>query len=371
MLKVLVVGGGPAGSLSAINLSKKAEVTVIEAKGAAGFPVKCGGLISEDCFEKLREYCRAEKALQNRINGALFFSPSGKYAELIGSSRAVVVERKLLDTLLLTEASKNSEVRLKTRFNGASGRKVRLVEGGVKRFEEYDYVIGADGAESSVARVFNFSRPEIFSGKQYLMEFEAMDSRMVELYFGRRYSDGFFAYAIPVEKDVARVGVVSKSNPSSFLDRLLNEHPSVSERAGRSVYEVNSGPIPIGIVNFVRENVALVGDSAGMVKPYTGGGLYYLLRASEILGDSFPSLSRFRETYMREFGKEYTMGERIRRLYDVLEDEDYDFLIDLAGSLDFSQVHMDRPSTAFRLVPEVVKMAKRPGIVARVIRALF
>lgn len=368
---MLVVGAGPAGSLSAINLSKKAEVTVIEARGSAGFPVKCGGLISEDCFERLKGYCRAEKALQNRINGAFFFSPSGKYAELVGRSRAVVVERKLLDALLLREASKNSEVRLRTRFDSGTANKVRLVENGVERFEEYDYVVGADGAESRVAKTFGFSRPEIFSGKQYLMEFEALDSGMVELYFGRKYSEGFFAYAIPVEKDVARVGVVSKKDPSSFLDRLLREHPSVSERAGRSVYEVNSGPIPIGLVDFVRENAALIGDSAGMVKPYTGGGLYYLLRASEILGEHFPSLNEFKEEYMREFGKEYLAGEKIRKLYEVLGDGDYDFLIELAENVDFSQVHMDRPSTAFRLIPEVMKIAKRPGLAVRIAKALF
>ncbi|WP_456368871.1 geranylgeranyl reductase family protein [Geoglobus sp.] len=368
---MLVVGAGPAGSLAALNLSKKSEVTIVEAKGSAGFPVKCGGLVSEDCFEGLKRYCGAEKAMQNRIRGAFFFSPSGRYAELVGKSGAVVLERKVLDALLLREASRRSEVRMKTRFERADGNRVVLSESGKSKVEEYDLVVGADGAESTVSRAFGFDRPEIFSGKQYLMEFEPLDRSMVELYFGKSYSDGFFAYAIPVESDIARVGVVSRGTAWRYLDRLLKEHPSVSERAGRRIFEVNSGPIPIGLVDFVRGNAVLVGDSAGMVKPYTGGGMYYLLRASELLGKSFPDLELFRNSYMREFGREYSAGERIRRLYDVLEDEDYEFLVGLAESVDFSVIHMDAPSTAFRLIPEVLKLIRKPSLVVKISRALF
>ena len=370
-MRALVVGAGPAGSLAAINISEKAEVTLVEAKGSSGFPVKCGGLISEDCFEGLEKYCRAKKAMQNRIRGAFFFSPSGRYAELTGRSRAVVVERKVLDALLLREASKRAEVRMKTRFEGVHEKKVRITEAGVTRFEEYDFIIGADGAESSVAKTFNFERPAIFTAKQYLMEFETLDSHMVELYFGRRYSDGFFAYASPVDDGLARVGVVSRSNPSRYLERLLSEHPSASQRAGKSVLEVNSGPVPIGLVDFVNGNAALIGDSAGMVKPYTGGGLYYLLRASEVLGEWFPNLNGFRTAYMREFGREYRAGERIRRMYDVLDDGEYDFLVDLAKNLDFSQVHMDSPSTALRLIPELVRLIRKPGLALKVAKILL
>ncbi|WP_456478373.1 geranylgeranyl reductase family protein [Geoglobus ahangari] len=367
---MLVVGGGPAGSLSAANLSERAEVTLVEAKGVSGFPAKCGGLISEDCFEALSRYCRASRALQNRIDGAFFFSPSGRYAELRGKSRAVVVERKALDPMLLQAASKSVDVRMKTRFDGADGGKVRLVEQGEERFERFDIVIGADGPESMVARTYGFERPEIFTGKQYLMEFEPIDERMVELYFGKKYSSGFFAYVIPVEKDVARVGVVSRGNTSVHLERLLTSHPSVSERAGRSIYEVNSGPIPIGLVDFVRDGVALVGDSAGMVKPYTGGGMYYLLRAAELLGEHFPDMEGFRKSYLKEMGREYSSGERIRRLYDSLDDEDYDFLIEVARDVDFSSLHMDSPSTALKLLPEVLKLVKRPSIAVKIARAM-
>jgi len=370
-LKVAIVGAGPAGTLTSLNLSEKAEIVIFEAKQSPGFPVKCGGLISEDCFKELKKYCKVERSLINKIRGAFFISPSGKYAEVAGKTGSAVIERKILDSMLLKEAGKIADIRMKSRVFEISENTIKIVSQKEKYSEAFDAVIGADGAESIVAKELGFERPEIFSGKQYLMEFEAIQKDMVELYFGKRYSDGFFGYAIPLSEDVARVGVVSRENPSQYLERLIDEHPSVSERIGRSVFEVNSGAIPIGLINFVMGNAVLIGDAAGMVKPYTGGGIYYLLKAAEMLGEFFPDLRKFRQTYMSRLSREYTVGERIRRLYDILDTKDYDTLVEIAREIDFSEVHMDRPSTALSALPKIFKMVKNVSLASKMVRAFF
>jgi len=369
--RVLVVGAGPSGSLTALNLHEKAEVTILEAKSSAGFPVRCAGLISKDCYNSLKNYCNAWKSKLNEIRGAFFFSPSGRYLEVRGKSEAVVVERKILDRLLLEEASKHAEVRMRTRFIECHGERVvmRNVDG--TSTARYHFIIGSDGVESRVAKSLGYKRPDLFLAIQYTMEIEVIDERMVELYFGKRYSDGFFAYIVPIDEMMARVGVLSRETPLIYLKKLLEKHPSVSKRKKRSIIEVNFGAVPIGLVDFVKENTALVGDSAGMVKPYTGGGLYYLLRAAEILAKEFPNLQNFKKRYMKEMGKEYRAGEKIRRLYDILDDRDYDFLISLASNLDLSEVHMDRPSSAFKLIPAFLKMLKSFHIAKKVMRALI
>ncbi len=356
-MKVAIVGGNIAGSLSAINL--KCDVVIFEEHKSAGFPVSCAGLISEDCYEKLKEY--GANADLNEIKGAFFFSPSGKHVEVVGKSKAVVVERKILDSQLLRRASKKAEVRINSKVVEVSESEVAFVKGGKISKESFDYIIGADGVNSTVAKSFGFERPKIFSALQILVEFEPVDEKFVELYFGKKYSDGFFAYAIPVDSDLARVGVVSRSDPKFYLKRLLNEHPSVSERVGKSVLELNAGAIPVGLVNFVKGNVTLVGDAAGMVKPYTGGGIYYSLVAAELLGEHFPDLKKFEKAYRRKMWREFYVGEKIRRLYDVLEDEDYDELVKIASDVDFSEIHMDRPSTLLKIIlknPKILKLAK-------------
>ena len=355
-MRVLIVGGGPAGCLTAINLGKKADVKLIESKSRVGFPMKCGGLISKRCYNELKKY--GVDAKLNEIKGAFVFSPSGDYVELFGKTSAVVVERKIMDLQLLKEASKTAEVILGAKFAESDNRRAKVFVSGELKFFEFDYLIGADGVESRVASVFNFRRPLIYTALQYLIEFEPIDKNMVEIYFGRKYSNGFFAYSIPICESFARVGVVSKDNPGKYLDNLLKRHPSVSKRVGKSILEINMGGIPLSLVDFVKENIALIGDSAGMVKPYTGGGVYYLLRASELLGEHFPDLIRFKREYLKEFKKEYSIGEKIRKLYQILRDEDYDFLVKISKDVDFSNVDMDRPSTVLKILPKFVRKPK-------------
>ncbi len=334
---IIVVGGGPAGSLSAINLGKKYDVLLVEEHQTPGFPLRCAGLISERCFKAYRRYCNVKKALENEIKGAFMFSPSGDFLEV--RSNAYVLDRRLLDLMLFEKASEFAKtlVKVKVRFKG------RDVVLGDKIFKP-DYLIGADGVYSITAKSFGFNRPELFLTAQMEVKFEALDERFVEVYFGKLYSKGFFAYAIPIG-DTAKIGVVSRDNPMKYLKNLIEKHPSVSKRVRGCTIELNFGAIPIGLIDFVRGNVALIGDSAGMVKPYTGGGLYYLLIASEKLSENFPNLNAYKSSYLKELGKEYKYGMKILRLYSVLSDDDYDLLIKNFRDFDYSGFDMDRPST--------------------------
>ena len=117
IVEVLVVGGGPAGSLSAIALGKRGDVILAEEHQSAGFPVQCAGLISKDCYDRLRKFSDCKL---NDIRGAFFFSPNGDYVELEGKSKGVVVERKILDRDLIAKASEFAKIWMKTKFIGFS-----------------------------------------------------------------------------------------------------------------------------------------------------------------------------------------------------------------------------------------------------------
>jgi len=371
-VKVLVVGAGPAGSLSAIHIAEKGyDVLVVEEHPAAGFPVQCAGLISSDCYRRLRKLV-SDRCHVNGIEGAFFFAPDGNYLELKGKSDAVVVERKILDAELLRKASEVVEIKLKTKFVSADVNKALLKSFAGEEFIEYDFLIGADGAASTVAKQFGFDRPLILSAVQVECGFEPLDKNMVELYFGRNYSDCFFGYAVPVDGDTARVGVVSKENPMMYLKNLLEKHPSVSKRVktGR-VVELNAGAIPVGLIEFVKDNVALIGDSAGMVKPYTGGGIYYHLIASEILGSTFPDLEAYKRKYKKEMWKEYSVGMKLFKLYSILSDEDYVNLVKIGKDEGLEELaknlHMDSPSLLLKIMPKLLKIVSvNPKLSAKI-----
>ncbi|RLI79602.1 NAD(P)/FAD-dependent oxidoreductase [Archaeoglobales archaeon] len=360
---VLIVGGGPAGCLTAIELQNY-DTTLIEEHQSVGFPVQCAGLISKDCFGEYLKYCKnVKKSLINRIRGAFFFSPNGRFVELEGRSKGVVIERKIFDRELMIEASKFAELKIKTKFDDGFNK------------SRYDFIIGADGVYSSVAKHFGFNLPEIYSAIQIECKFECLDNNMVELYFGNTYSDGFFAYAIPID-DFARIGVVSKSQTRLYLKNLLNKHSSVSKRVvNKKITELNVGAIPIGLINFVKNNVALVGDAAGMTKPYTGGGLFYLLKAVKVLGKTFPNLNAYQKNYLKEMKKEYEFGMKILKLYSILNDEDLNELMKIGSEFDLKKqtkkLHMDEPSTILKIIPMLPKILKNFQLAAKIARVML
>lgn len=371
-MHTLIVGGGPSGSLSAIEIGKRGyDVTLVEENSSPGFPTQCAGLISEGCFNRLLEIVK-DRFLLNKITGAYLFSPDGNYLGIQGRSKAVVVERKILDSELLKRASKFAKIMVRSKFVSAKDGIAKVNESGKIKSISYDIIIGADGISSAVSRNFHFERPEIFPAVQVECQFEPIEKDMVELYFGSRYSDSFFGYAVPLNDSTARVGVVSKSDPNLYLRNILEEHPSVALRANKKkITELNVGAIPVNIIDFQKDNIALIGDSAGMVKPYTGGGIYYHLIASELLGQAFPNLAGYKEAYLNKMGIEYKIGSRILKLYSALSDSDFNGLVKMGNSegfdFDFGNLHMDSPSTLLKTVPNLLKaFSKNPGLFAKI-----
>ena len=358
----LIVGSGPAGCLTALEL-REHNVMLIEEHSSAGFPVQCAGLISQDCFNEYLAYTsKIKKSLIKKVDGAIFFSPNGKFVELEGKSKGVVIERKIFDRILLAEASNYVDVLMKTKFDPSM-------------IKNFDYVIGADGVYSAVSRYFNFKRPQVYLAVQFECRFECLDDNMVELYFGKSYSDGFFAYAIPID-GFARIGVVSKTDPMFYLNTLLKKHPSVSRRVhSNKITELNVGAIPIGLVEFVRGNVALIGDSAGMTKPYTGGGLFYLLKAAKILGKSFPDLDNYLRQYLNLMKKEYEFGMKILKLYSGLRDDEFNELVRIGAEYDLKskmrELNMDEPSTILNVLPLLPKFLRNFRLAVKILRTML
>src|SRR5262249_58859100 len=89
----------------------------------------------------------------------------------------------------------------------------------------------------------------------------------------------------------AKVGVMAASNARAILERLLDD----LARAGR--ISAPRGPVvarllPLApLLRTYADRVLVVGDAAGLVKPTTGGGIYYSLLsaqwAAEAVGRAF------------------------------------------------------------------------------------
>ncbi len=100
--------------------------------------------------------------------------------------------------------------------------------------------------------------------------------------------------------------------------------------------------LPLGpIAKTSGDRVLAVGDAAGLVKPTTGGGIYYGLisgrLAGEVLYDALEAdrlnaaaLRLYDTRWRRRLGHEIRIGLAFRRLAARLTDESIDSLIELA-----------------------------------------
>jgi digeranylgeranylglycerophospholipid reductase len=222
----------------------------------------------------------------NRTKRIRFIFQGGR--EITVPFSGVVVERKLYDNFLAKEAARAGAER------APLTRALDLLPGGgvVARgvrglFEARSrLVIGADGAYSLIARRAGLpvSRdPLDYSvGYQYEMVDVDVDRDCVEMYFGRRYAPGAYAWIIPKGEDVANVGTGVRTpymeeglNVRDYLQNFLSHSPASDRLTRGEATAIKAGCIPVGgpMKRTVSENVIVVGDAAGHTLPTVGGGV--------------------------------------------------------------------------------------------------
>lgn len=326
---VAIVGGGAVGSEIAYRLSKKGyKVIVFEKKKIAGKRA-CGGLISTRVMN-----LRKSDAILNEIKGARIFFPDGRELCIGGDKvRAYVIDREKFDREIAEDAMAEG-----ARY--ITGYVVR----GIKYGEQIeigdiscDFLIGADGAMSTVAKIFSLGKINYIYAMQG--EGKGFDDDYVEVYLSKKLFPGFFGWVIPAG-DKTRVGVGVENR---MVRKYFNHFAKKIETRN-----VTYGIIPVGLRKFHKKNIALAGDSAGQVKATSGGGIYTGLMAGKMLADYFPDFERYEKEYMRRVGRELKRclvarkwfnkigDEMLNSLYDVLKEEIV--LINEYGDIDYPSV---------------------------------
>jgi flavin-dependent dehydrogenase len=99
--------------------------------------------------------------------------------------------------------------------------------------------------------------------------------------------------------------------------------------------------LPLGpIARTFADRVVAVGDAAGLVKPTTGGGIYYGMLSGVMAADALArslrrdrleadALQGYETAWRRRLGAEIESGIAFRRIAESLSDESIDALIDL------------------------------------------
>lgn len=317
---VVVVGGGPAGALTAAAAAERgAKVLLLERSPRA--PARCTGLIGPRAVDLLRV---PESLILREIRGVRVHSPGGRTLELSSPEvKGYVIDRAGLDRLLLLRAQEAGvQVWAGAAATGLAGTALRTTRGEVG----FSALVGADGPVSSVARWAGLPRPqELLVGLQAIVRAEA-EGELVQVFLGREVAPGFFAWAVPAEEGTVRVGLATGSGREA--GRLLGRFLNARFPKAQVVRQVG-GLIPIGPPERTQGGrVLLVGDAAGQVKPTSGGGLYFLALCAGIAGEFAArgpeALPDYESRWRDEIGAELAFGLRARRVLARLSDQDID-----------------------------------------------
>lgn len=390
---VVVVGAGPVGSTAARYAAMNgAKVLLIEEDAFIGSPVSCTGLLSTKAVSEC-DLKPSEEFVFNSVRGAFVHAPDGQFLPIDGKkTKAYVVSRKNFDRSLTAMAIEEGvELSLRTRaiglekadlkaeignFRNDPSVKLKVLKSGKPETINAGVVIGADGVKSQIARFAGLGRPKsVLTGIQIEALYASDDSNFVELFPGSQAS-GFFAWAVPLNEKVSRIGLAldprfvgdigrDKRVPLYFLNRLLETNPHVKARYGRGMLDFVVGGIPIGpLEKTVSDGVMLVGDAAGQAKPTSGGGIYPGAFAAKIAGrvaaeaalegdSSEERLSEYDRLWKKGLGKELDIGMRVHDYIGNLKDEQ---LNELIGALNKPSIletineygDMDHPSILLR-----------------------
>lgn len=341
----IVIGAGPAGLMTARALAADGHaVLVLEEHKVIGHPVHCTGLIGMEAFDELSLPRAPVRAI---IRRACFHGPDDERIPIEADHiEAAVIDRGEFDQALAGEAERHGAVirldaRVETLRVDDAGVSVTL-QGSAGILRARSCVL-ACGANYRLSRGLGLGVPgKLVQSAQVEVPFPPADH--VDVYVGRDLAPDGFGWVVPFARDDvsrARIGLLCADQPRARFLALLARVWREQGIAG-PLPEPHLKALPMApLARTYADRILVVGDAAGLVKPTTGGGIYYSLLsgqlAADVLGDGLrrdrldgATLKRYEQGWSARLGPDIRAGTVFRRFAGRMDDQAIRSLLELA-----------------------------------------
>lgn len=287
--KTAIVGAGVIGLYLAWQLSLKGhKVSVYEKKMEKNLGDKpCSTLVSE----RIRDFIPIEDSfIENKIIGCLINFPQKTVRLNFRPVHLALSRTKLTAKLLELAQAAGAEVFFEKEIKGIP--------------QGFDRVIGCDGGLSRIRQSLRLPVPEFRLGLQ-LFESQEDDYNLAETW---PVKSGFI-WRIARGREV-EWGILADKEKAlpEFKKFLAGKNINfIADQFGQPI-GLRSAIVPQEMVLPENENIALCGDAAGLVKPWSGGGLIWGLNAAQIILETFPDFEAYRKNTGRFFAFRIAKG---------------------------------------------------------------
>jgi len=346
MLRVAVVGGGPSGSCAAEVLARAGIQTwIFERKLDNAKP--CGGAIPL-CM--VAEFDLPEAIIDRKVRNMRMISPSNREVDIHLDNEAEYIgmcRREVMDAFLRNRAAELGATLvngLVTKIDTGKNRQGPYTlsysdySGGESTGEpktlEVDLIIGADGANSRVAKAMDAGDYNVAIAFQERIKLPPEEMKyyedLAEMYVGTDVSPDFYAWVFPKYDHVA-VGTGTMQNNQSLIKSL---QVGIRERARKrlvngEVIKVEAHPIPEHPrPRRVVGRMALVGDAAGYVTKSSGEGIYFAAKSGRMCAEQIVAASQggkrvpteadlkvYLKKWDRQYGATYKVLEILQNIF--------------------------------------------------------
>jgi menaquinone-9 beta-reductase len=310
----VIVGGGPAGALSALLLARMGWRVMLVERGGANRHKTCGHCLNPRALPLLQQAGMLETVRNTAVGSTQRFALHGPGAAPIltpmdsaAHGECLLVPRHRFDRALRTAAADAGANLL----HGASASSLAIDDGALVRIthqtNSFDVrcrlLVGADGVGSRVARSAGLTGPSA-PGRKFGFSFDLPgpapsddDALLGSIdmfimpggYLGvvRQHDETLHVAAL-----VSAHGRSDPRDPTHFVREAAAIHPRLRELGFHRLQHSDllnftaAGPMPWRPHRVATGSIALVGDAAGYVEPFTGEGMTWALHSATALAET-------------------------------------------------------------------------------------